>query len=60
MIRLILTPDKDTITIKLPTHYVGKEVEIIAFATEEVLSAEEKTLGKDWLTSEEDNAWKDL
>jgi hypothetical protein len=53
----------------VPHDYVGKKVEIIAFTIEEATSvvdkplthiASEKVLAKDWLTAEEDEAWKDL
>jgi len=51
---------------------LGKQVEIIAFAIEEVTPngkmadqtltqlASEKVLAKDWLTPEEDSVWQDL
>ncbi|MBX3164140.1 MAG: DUF2281 domain-containing protein [Bacteroidetes bacterium] len=71
MIRTVLTPDKQNVSIHLPKNYVGKKIEVIAFAIEETVQqsekerilthfASEKTLSKDWLTPEEDQAWKDL
>ena len=69
MIRTVLTPDKEKISIDLPSDFIGKKVEVIAFTIEETLRdidiplthfASEKTLAKDWLTTEEDNAWRDL
>ncbi|GAB2765527.1 hypothetical protein GCM10027275_03650 [Rhabdobacter roseus] len=72
MIRTIVTPDQQNISIKLPQNFVGRQVEVIAFtiddATEEVLLtdtpmthlASEKVLAKEWLTTEEDKAWEDL
>jgi hypothetical protein len=72
MIRTVITPDKQNISIKVPADFVGKQVEVIAFAiddTVEILSvveeplthyASEKVLAKDWLTPEEDKAWRDL
>lgn len=71
MIRTVLTPDNQNVSIHLPKNYVGKKIEVIAFAIEETFQqsekehilthfASEKTLGKDWLTPEEDKAWKDL
>lgn len=72
MIRTVVTPDQQNISIKLPAYFVGKQVEVIAFTIEEtddILSvteeplthyASEKVLSKDWLTPEEDKAWQDL
>ena len=69
MIRTVITPDNDKISIDVPHDYVGKKVEVIAFTIEEATSitdkplthfASEKILAKDWLTTEEDEAWKDL
>ncbi len=69
MIRTVITPDNEKISIDLPQNYVGKKVEVIAFTIEEAYTitdkplthiASEKMLAKDWLTPEEDNAWKDL
>ena len=69
MIRTVLTPDKEKISIDLPQNFVGKRVEVIAFTIEETLSetdaptthfASERVLAKDWLTIEEDKAWQDL
>jgi putative transposon-encoded protein len=36
MIRFILTPVDTDLTITIPEKYVGKQIEIIAFATDEV------------------------
>jgi len=69
MIRTVLTPDKEKISIDVPSNFIGKKVEVIAFTIEETLQdtdiplthfASEKVLAKDWLTTEEDNAWRDL
>jgi len=35
MIRTIIHPDKDSIQLNIPEEYIGKEVEILMFATEE-------------------------
>ncbi len=32
MIRTIITPDNQTVLFEIPKDYVGKEIEIIAFA----------------------------
>ena len=37
MVRTIIIPEKDTINISIPKHYVGEEVEVIAFAKNEGL-----------------------
>jgi hypothetical protein len=35
MIRTIITPKKQTISFDIPPSYVGKEIEVIAFAKDE-------------------------
>ncbi len=72
MIRTVVKPDKQNISIRLPKNFVGKQVEVIAFTIEEADKAtaiadkpvthiaSEKVLAKDWLTPEEDLAWQDL
>ena len=72
MIRTVVTPDQQNISIKLPLGYVGRQVEVIAFTIDDALEipmtveeplthyASEKVLAKDWLTKEEDEVWKDL
>jgi hypothetical protein len=72
LLRTIITPSKQKITIELPEDYIGKKVEILAFPIEEsdvlknihdpVLThfVSEATLSKDWLTTEEDIAWSAL
>lgn len=35
MIRTILIPDKQTVSFNVPVEYIGKEVEVIAFAKNE-------------------------
>lgn len=36
MIRTILIPDNQTILINVPKNYVGKEVEVLLYATDEL------------------------
>ena len=72
MIRTLVKPENQNISIKLPKGFVGKQVEVIAFIIEDADSpkeivdkplthfASEKVLAKDWLTPEEDLAWQDL
>lgn len=72
MIRTLITPDQQNISIKVPKDFIGKIVEIIAFTHEETAESpvsedniathfvSEGVLAKDWLTSEEDTAWKSL
>jgi hypothetical protein len=72
MIRTLVKPDKQNISIKLPKNFIGKQVEVIAFTIEEADKtteigdktmthfASENSLAKDWLTPEEDLAWQDL
>ena len=72
MIRTIVTPEHQDISIHLPENFLGKQVEIIAFTKDELLTesknhdpvlthfASEKVLAKDWLSPEEDMAWENL
>jgi hypothetical protein len=72
MIRTVVKAKNENISIKIPKDYVGKQVEIIAFAIDEAKSstsigdktlshfASETVLAKEWLTPEEDAAWQDL
>lgn len=72
MIRKIITPATQNISLEIPQEFVGKEVEIVAFLSnnvEENIEYQEKlashllseqVLAKDWLKKEEDQAWKDL
>jgi hypothetical protein len=72
MIRTVIIPDQETISISLPKSYIGKQVEVIAFTLDDdinetmlmeeqlIYRASEKSLAKDWSTPEEDKAWQDL
>ena len=71
MVRTIIIPDQQNISINLPVDLVGKKVEVIAFSIEESVNeqfvdkiqthlASEKSLAKDWLSDEEDKAWQNL
>ncbi len=69
MIRTVITPQQQDISIHIPKNFVGKQVEVIAFTIEEGTTkaadkhdtylASEKSLAKDWL-SEEDSRWDNL
>ena len=72
MIRTQIIPVDQNISITLPSNYVGKKVEVIVYPIDEFVDqpdivdspltyfASEKSLAKDWLTAEEDIAWKNL
>lgn len=68
MIRTVITPGDEKISIDLPRDYVGKRVEVIAFTIEETQKndviathiASEDVLAKDWSNSSEDQAWSSL
>ncbi|NIJ51615.1 hypothetical protein [Dyadobacter arcticus] len=72
MIRTLLVPDNQDISLQLPKSFVGKQVEVIAFTINETLAgshalnkpmihyASQQVLSKDWSTSEEDQAWENL
>ena len=38
MIRTIITPNKQTITFDIPKDYIGKQIEVIAFAKDEEIA----------------------
>jgi len=72
MIRTVIKPNKQNVSIRLPEEFVGKQVEVIAFTIDEAVSdpitsdktlthiASEKALANDWLNADEDKAWRDL
>jgi hypothetical protein len=47
MIRTIMTSDKNTLILLLPDDYVGRQIEIIAFAIDEPLKQSKKAAAKD-------------
>jgi len=46
MIRTIVTPDKQIISIDIPADYIGRQIEVIAFAKDEGMAREEQTVKK--------------
>ncbi len=72
MIRTLLIPENQDVSIQIPASFVGKQVEVIAFTINETIDqseakdiplthyASENSLVKDWLTCEEDEAWANL
>ncbi len=40
MIRTIITPQEPNISINIPLEFIGKQVEILVYATEEIHEAE--------------------
>jgi hypothetical protein len=72
MARTIVKPDNQNISIKLPEDFVSRQVEVIIFTIEETHAgnettnrslmhfASQKILAGDWLTPDEDAAWRDL
>jgi hypothetical protein len=45
MIRKTITPDKQTVSIDVPETYVGKQIEVLIYATDEL--QEQKAVVKD-------------
>lgn len=41
MIRTFIIPDKQTITFDIPKEYIGKRIEVIAFAKDEEITKEQ-------------------
>lgn len=37
MIKTIVVPESNTLQISIPNHYVGKEIEVLLYSTEEVV-----------------------
>jgi hypothetical protein len=71
MIRTVLIPDSKSISIEIPEDFVGRRVEVIVSAMDQVVEqnladnpithyASTATLAKDWLNPLEDEAWQDL
>lgn len=46
MVRTILKPENQTVTIDIPQSYIGKEIEVIAFAKDEGMSDEQPAVKK--------------
>lgn len=44
MIRTIITPDSQTVFFNIPKDYIGKELEVIAFARDEEIQKEKTKL----------------
>ena len=40
MVRIIITPDNQTISFDIPKDYIGRQIEVIAFAKDEMLEQE--------------------
>jgi hypothetical protein len=60
MIRTIITPIQNSISIDLPDNYLGKKVEVIAFPLdEEMEKSPKKTLADFWgvISKERAAAW---
>lgn len=70
MIRTKRKSAKRTVTIEIPNEYIGKDLEILVFTSEEIKDdtdtiiethiVSEPLLSKEWNNAEEDEAWKDL
>ena len=71
MVRTVITPKQQNISIHVPKDFVGKQVEVIAFTIDDTIEksltadkhlpylASEKSLAEDWL-SKEDTRWDNL
>jgi len=46
MIRTIITPEEQTISFDIPASYIGKEIEVIAFAKDEGINNKELPMQK--------------
>ena len=51
MIRTIVTPQQQTISFTIPKDYVGKEIEVIAFAKGEGITKEQPAKKKGTFTA---------
>jgi len=41
MIRTVITPNKQIVSFEIPQSYIGKEIEVIAFAKDEGINQEQ-------------------
>jgi hypothetical protein len=49
MIRTIITPDTKTVSFEVPENYLGKKIEVIAFAVDEgIQHVSKKTMADFW------------
>lgn len=46
MIRTVIVPNKQTISFDIPKDYIGKQIEVIAFAKDEGITKEKATKKK--------------
>ena len=72
MIRTVVSPQNQQLSIQIRTNYVGKKIEVISFTIDEAINefeitdetithlSTEKVISKDWLTIQEDTAWQTL
>lgn len=72
MVRTLITPENTNISLEVPASFIGKQVEVIAFTVNDFIDetigqdqtlthyASQKSLEKDWLSPEEDEAWQNL
>ena len=51
MIRTVVTSDKNSVVLPLPDNYVGKQIEIIAFALDEPVKQTQRISAKKVFTS---------
>ncbi|HEY9122830.1 MAG TPA: hypothetical protein PK252_14735 [Bacteroidales bacterium] len=47
MIRTVITADKNTLILPLPDNYIGRQLEIIAFAIDEPVKQTKRASAKD-------------
>lgn len=71
MLRTVIIPSEEIISLKVPRSFIGKRIEIKASVIDDddgsmlmderlTYIASESSLAKDWMSPEEDEAWKDL
>jgi hypothetical protein len=63
MIRTLVKPDKQNISIKLPKDFIGKQVEVIVFTVEEANNTPGTAEGlsaNNRRPSDEDSTWQNL
>lgn len=47
MIRTVITAEKNTLILPLPDDYIGKQLEVIAFAIDEPVKQPKRAVAKD-------------
>ncbi len=57
MVRTVLTPDKAAVLLAIPPQYIGKKLEVLLYAVEELTeTAQPNTMAQFWDTLSDESA----